>query len=327
MRRREFIAVLGSTPAWPLAARAQQSAMPVIGFLSFLSSRDESADRIRAFGQGLSETGYVEGKNVTIDFRWANDQYGQLPALAADLVQHRVDVIVANTNAAALAAKAATKQIPVVFYIGSDPVKLGLVDNLNRPDGNLTGVFIVTGQEVELKRLEFLHQSVPSTKKLAILVNPTSPNSANLIRDAMAGAQMFGLEMAVLNAANERELDAAFVSLQTVQAGALLISSDLSFFRWTKALAALSLRDTVPAINQWREFASAGGLMSYGSSFTDSFRQVGNYVGRILRGEKPSDLPVQQSTKVDLVLNLKTAKTFGITFPLPLEGRADEVIE
>jgi putative ABC transport system substrate-binding protein len=327
MSRRDFIKLLGSASiVSPLVARAQPTAMPVIGFLSFLS-RDEIADRLRAFGRGLSETGFVEGQNVTIDVQSANDDYEQLPALAAQLVQRGVNVIVANTNAAALAAKAATTDIPIVFYIGSDPVQLGLVKSLNRPGSNLTGVFIVTAQEAEQKRLELIHQTLPSAKKVALLINPESPNSNNLAKDVSAAASTLDLEMTILKVENERDLDEAFARYKALQAEALMISSDLSFFRWSKRLAALTIRDAVPAINQWRDFVLAGGLMSYGSSFADSFHQIGIYAGRILRGEKPADLPVQQTTKLDLVVNLRTAKALGISFPLTLLGRADEVIE
>jgi putative tryptophan/tyrosine transport system substrate-binding protein len=327
MRRREFISLLGGAAvSRPLAVRAQQTTTPVIGFLSFLS-RDKIADRMAAFAEGLSEAGYADGKNVAIDFRSAEGHYENFPQLAADLVKGRIDVIVANTNAAALAAKAATANIPIVFYIGSDPVQIGLVASLNRSGNNLTGVFIVTAQEVEQKRLELLHEAIPSARKLGILINPASPNSANIVKDAEAGARALGLETQVFNATTLGDLETVFGSYRASQAGALLIASDLSFFSWSKQLAALTTRDAVPAINQWREFALAGGLMSYGSSFTDSFRQIGTYTGRILHGEKPANLPVQQTTKVDLVVNLKSAKAFGVTFPLSLLGRADEVIE
>jgi putative tryptophan/tyrosine transport system substrate-binding protein len=326
MRRRDFVTLAGSAAAWPLAARAQQSPNPVIGFMTLLS-REESADRIRAFQQGLSETGYVDGKNVTIEFRSVKEEYGQFPTIAADLVWRSVDVIVANTNGAALAAKSATSSIPIVFYIASDPVKLGLVDSLNKPGDNLTGVFIVTAQEAEQKRLELLHQTVPSANKMAALIKSGSPNLETLIRDIAAGAKTLGVEMQILGAQSEPDLDDAFAKLKTSQVGALLISADLAFFSWSKRLAELTTRNAMPAINQWREFVSAGGLMSYGSNFTDTFRQIGIYTGRILHGEKPGDLPIQQSTKVDLVVNLKTAKALGVTFPLTLLGRADEVIE
>jgi putative tryptophan/tyrosine transport system substrate-binding protein len=325
MRRREFIPLLVTAAAWPLAARAQQSAAQ-IGFLSFLP-RDKIEDRLKAFGEGLGEAGYADGKNVTIEFRSADGDYSRFPAMAADLVKNKVDVIVANTNAAALAAKAATANIPIVFYIGSDPVQLGIVDSLNRSGNNLTGVFIVTAQEVEQKRLEILHEAVPSARKLGILINPTSPNSANLVKDAERGARALGLETQAFYAVSMGDLETVFASYRTSQCGALLMAADLSFFNWSKQLAALTTRDAVPAINQWREFALAGGLMSYGSNFTDSFRQIGVYTGRILRGEKPTNLPVQQTTKVDLVVNLKAAKALGVNFPLSLLGRADEVIE
>ncbi len=326
MKRREFIALLSSVAAaWPVTTGAQPS-LPVIGFLSLLS-RDESAERIQAFGRGLGETGYTDGRNVRIDFQFADGDYKTIQRMVADLVQRRVNVIVANTNAAALAAKATTGDIPIVFYIGTDPVRVGLVSSLNRPEGNLTGVFIVTAETVDRKRVELLHQVIPTARKLAVLINPGQPASAHVIEDTNAAAQAFGLEARIINATSQNDLEGVFRQYKQSQAQALLISPDLSFFSWSKELAALSLRHGVPAIGQWREFVSAGGLMSYGSSFTDSFRQIGTYTGRILRGERPSDLPVQQTTKVDLVVNLKTAKALGIDFPLSLLGRADELIE
>ncbi len=325
MKRREFIALIGGVAAWPVTTGAQPS-LPVIGFLSLLS-RDESAERIQAFNRGLSESGYTDGTNVRIDFQFANGDYKKIQPLVAGLIQRRVSVIVANTNAAALAAKAATREIPIVFYIGSDPVRLGLVNSLNTPESNLTGVFIVTADIVERKRVELLHQAIPMASKLAVLINPGQPASAHVIEDTTVAAHSLGLEAQIIHATNQNDLEGVFDQYNEAQAQALLISPDLSFFSWSKELAALSLRHGVPAIGQWREFVSAGGLMSYGSSFTDSFRQVGIYTGRILHGERPSDLPVQQTTKVDLVVNLKTAKALGVSFPLSLLGRADEVIE
>ena len=326
MRRREFITLGGAAAAWPLAARAQHESMPIVGFLSFLS-RAKSTDRLHAFERGLGDEGYVDEKNVAIDFQSANGRYEQIAGIITDFVRGRVDVIVVNTNAAALAAKAATTDIPIVFYIGSDPVQLGLVESLNRPGGNLTGVFIVTATEVEQKRLELLHQAVPGAKKVAILVNPASPTSAGLLKDHLAAAKALDLEISFLYAKSEADLDAAFAEYKSSQARALLISPDLSFFGLSKKIAALAAHDSVPAISQWREFVLAGGLMSYGSSFTDSFRQIGVYTGRLLRGEKPISLPIQQTTKVDLVVNLKAAKALGIDLPMTLLGRADEVIE
>ncbi len=326
MRRRNFLAFVGgAAAAWPVATVAQK-ALPIIGFLSLLS-RDESAERIQAFNRGLSETGYVDGRNFSIEFRFADGDYRQIALMAADLVQRRVKVIVANTNAAALAAKAATTDIPVVFYIGSDPVQLGLVSSLNKPEGNLTGVFIVTAETVERKRVELLHQAIPTASKLAVLINPGQPASARLIEDTTAAARAFGLTVRIINVRSRGDLDGAFTTYKDSQAEGLLISPDLSFFGWSKELATLTLQHGAPAIGQWREFVSAGGLMSFGSSFTDSFRQIGLYTGRILHGERPSDLPVQQTTKVDLVVNLKTAKVLGVNLPLALLGRADEVIE
>ena len=324
MRRREFIGLLGAAAAWPHTASAQQPAMPVVGFLG-TDAPDLRARRLGAFRNGLSETGYDEGRNVTIEFRWAEGQYDRLASLAADLVQRRVSVIVAN-GPAAMAAKAATTTIPIVFVVGFDPVKLGLVASLARPGGNLTGVSLLNA-ELAQKRLALLHELVPTATIIALLVNPTNPNAETLSQDTQAAARTLGLELHVLHASSERDFDAAFATLVRERAGALVIGTDGFFVGQSERLAALAVRHAVPAIFQSREFAAAGGLMSYAGSDTDANRLMGVYTGRILKGEKPADLPVQQSTKVELIINLKTAKALGLTVPLIMQMTADEVIE
>jgi|SRR5262245_9478415 len=326
IRRRAFLSLLGSmVVAWPLAARAQQSS-PVIGFLNS-SSSDADSDRVRAFRQGLSETGYVEGRNVTIEYLWADDHNDRLPAMAIDLVRRGVKVIVTGGTPATLAAKAATTTIPIVFILSTDPVAAGLVASLNRPGGNVTGV---TGLNVELapKKLELLHELLPSVAAVALLVNPTNKVAyENETRSVQAAARTLGLRLHVLHASTEHDFDAVFASLAQLHVDALVIGSDLFFTSRSEQLAALTVRHAVPAIYQFHEFVAAGGLMSYGGSFTDWGRQAGIHTGRILAGAKPADLPVQQATKVELFINLKTAKALGLTIPLPLIGRADEVIE
>jgi putative ABC transport system substrate-binding protein len=330
MRRREFISLFGGAAASsmlrPLAARAQPAAVPVIGFLG-PGSAESDAYRVKAFRQGLRESGFVEGQNVTIEFRWAEGRYDRLPAMAVDLVQRQVAMIAATSSPAALAAKAATTTIPIVFEAATDPVILGLVASLNRPGGNLTGVTQLA-EEIAPKRLELLHELLPAVRVVALLVNPSDPVLAEpQARQALSVAGTLGLELHVLNASTERDFDAVFAKLVELRAGALVIGGDAFFTSHSDQLAALALHHSMPAVYQWREFAAAGGLMSYGSNITDTHRLAGALAGRILKGDKPVDLPVQQATKIELYINLKTAKALGITFPLPLLGRADEVIE
>jgi len=328
MRRREFITLLaGVAAARPLAVRAQQSAMPVIGFLG-TSSSDLYAIRLGVFREGLKEAGYVEGQNVAIEYRWAHDVVNRLPALAADLVQRRVNVIVAASGTpGAVAAKAATTTIPIVFAVAVDPIRVGFVESLNRPGGNLTGV---TNLNVEIvpKRLEVLHALLPTATDFAVLVDPTGPALAEpFVREAQEAARSLGLRLHVLNASSERDFDPAFASVVQLKAAGLIIGPSTFFVGRGEQMATLALRYKVPAIYQYRPFAAAGGLMSYGSDETEYYHLVGVYAGRILKGEKPADLPVQQSSKVELIINLKTAKALDLNIPLSLLGRADEVIE
>ena len=321
MRRRDFITLLGgAAAAWPLAARAQQ---PVIGFLHSGSATPPHA----AFQQGLNETGYVDGRNVRVDYRYADGQYDRLPALAADLVRRQVAVLGAYGGVhTAIVAKAATATIPIVFGMGSDPVKFGLVASLNRPGGNITGVSFFTA-ELEGKRLGLLHEVVPRETEIAALVNPTNANADNQSKELNEAARTLGLQLHVLNASSEREIDMAFASLLQNRIGALVVASDPFFFARRQQLIALAARHAVPAIYEWRDFAAAGGLMSYGTSLTEAYRQAGSYAGRILKGEKPTDLPVVQATKFEFVINLTAAKVLGLEVPPGLSARADEVIE
>jgi putative tryptophan/tyrosine transport system substrate-binding protein len=326
VKRREFIALLGGAAAWPLAARSQQSAMPVIGYLGNLSA-DTFAPRLAAFRKGLGEAGYVEGRNVAIEYRWAEGQYDRLPALAAELARRQPAVIAAmGGDAPALAAKGATATIPIVFASTSDPVKTGLVASLNRPGGNLTGVTFLLNV-IAAKQFELLQEAVPKPGTIAFLVNPTSPETEAAVTEVRVAAQALGHELLVANASSEREIDAAFAMLAQRRIGALLVGNDPFFYTRREQIVALAARHAIPAIYVVREYAQIGGLMSYGTDVNDAQRLAGTYVGRILQGAKPADLPVQQAVKVELVLNMKTAKTLGITFPLSLLGRADEVIE
>jgi putative tryptophan/tyrosine transport system substrate-binding protein len=327
MRRRAFIAGLGSAAAWPLTARAQQPAMPVIG-LVHAGSADASARNVTAFRRGLGETGYVEGQNVTVEYQYLEGQFDRLPALMADLVRHRVAVIVTpGTTSASLAAKAATTTIPIVFVVGEDPVKLGLVASLPRPGGNATGVNFFTG-EVIAKRLGLLHELVPKAVRVAVLVNPANVPAAEVtLREVQQAARTIGLQIQVLNASTSSEIDAAFAALQRERPDALFVAPDSLFNSRRVQIATLAALGRIPAAYGSTDFAAAGGLMSYGADIVDSFRQAGVYTGNILKGAKPADLPVVQSTKFELVINLTTAKALGLTIPETLLATSDEVIQ
>ena len=325
MRRREFIAALGSAVAWPMVVRAQLS-MPVIGFLGAEAS-EPWAERLEAFRQGLSEAGFVEGRNVSIEYRWANGQHAQLPLLAAELVRRDVAVIVApGATLAALAAQAATKTIPIVFQTAGDPIRLGLVASLSRPGANLTGITSL-GLQVVPKRLQLLRELIPTLTSVAVLANPSNPITGGNLRELEAVASEQQVHLHVLEAMTEDDFDLAFTRIANLQAGALLILPD-SFLTGNRAiLGALTASHGVPAIYQYRSFVTAGGLMSYGTNFAGLFRQVGLYTGRVLKGERPADLPVQEASNFELLINLKTAKALKLSVPLTLLGRADEVIE
>jgi putative tryptophan/tyrosine transport system substrate-binding protein len=326
MRRREFIAGLGGAAAWALAARAQQPPVPVIGYLGN-GTLETAAFFVRALKRGLSEAGYVEGRDLGIEYRWAEYRLERLPALAADLVRHRVALIVAGATPGALASKAATNSIPIVFQIAADPVATGLVASLSQPGGNATGIYNLT-VDLAAKRLELLHEVLPAATSIAFLTNPTDSAFAEPeARELQAAARILGLRLLVLNASDKSEFEGAFAALAQERVGALLISGEAVFSNNRDPLVALASRYRVPAMHPNREHAEAGGLMSYTTDFSDVFRQVGLYAGRILKGEKPANLPVQQATKVELVINMKTAKALGITFPTALLVRADEVIE
>jgi putative ABC transport system substrate-binding protein len=325
MKRREFITLLGGAAVWSLPARGQQP-MPVIGMLA-VAAPEANAIRLRAFREGLRTAGHVEGQNVKIEYRWAEAHSGRLPELAAGLVRDRMAVLVTASTPSALAAKAATGEIPIVFAIASDPVELGLVASLNRPGGNVTGVTSLN-IEVAPKRLELLHELLPAVTSVALLVNPAVPAIAEPVsRLSQAAAQALGLQLHIVRASSDRDFDAVFERLIELHVGALVISPDNLFTAHSEQLAKLTVRHAMPAVYEFHKFAAAGGLMSYGSSETEYYRLVGTYAGRVLKGDKPADLPVQQATKVELFLNLKTAKALGITVPLPLSGRADEIFE
>jgi putative ABC transport system substrate-binding protein len=326
MKRREFITLFGGAVAWPLAARAQQPAMPVIGFLG-AASPGPFAPQVAAFRQGLDEAGYVEGRNVTIEYRWADDgQYDRLPAMAAELVHRQVAAIVAVSIPAAIAAKAATATIPIVFNVTGDPVRLDLVAGLARPDSNATGVNSFLA-ELGAKQLGLLRELLPTAARIGLLVNPTNANVEGVTKDVTAAAATLGVQIDVVQASDSREIEAAFATLVRNKADALLIGSDVFFISRRVQLAPLTARHAIPAVHNVRGFAEVGGLMSYGTSQTEAFRQLGVYTGRILKGAKPADLPVVQSTKFEFVINLPTARALGIEIPPTLLARADEVIE
>jgi len=326
MKRREFIWLLGGVTAWPLVTQAQQGAMPVVGFLN-TASPEPFADYVRAFRGGLSTMGYIEGRNVVIEYRWADGDSLRLKEMAADLVRRRVDVIAATGGSpAALEAKAATTTIPIVFQVGADPIKLGLVDSLNKPGGNVTGATMMAS-DLGSKRLELLRELVPHATSFVALINPATPTAESQLRDLKQAAYTLDLRVRVLNASAEADLEPAFSNIKDLRGDALLVGADPLFNGLSTKIAALTLRHQIPAIYQFRAFTAAGGLLSYGGSITDAYYQAGVYAARVLKGDSPADLPVQQSTKVELIVNLKTAKVLGVTVPLTLLGRADEIIE
>jgi putative ABC transport system substrate-binding protein len=327
MRRRTFISLVGCAAAWPLAVRAQQSAMPVIGFLGSASS-DLWANYVRAFQQGLGETGYFEGRNVAIEYRWAEGENERMPGLIVDLLRRPVNVLaVPGSTPAALAAKATGTTVPIVFAVAADPIQLGLVASLSRPGGNITGV-VTLNVEIAPKRLELLHELIPTAASFALLVNPANPVLAEpVLEHVHVAARTLGVKVDVLHASSEAELEAALATAARLNMAGLVVGPDPFFNSHIEQLAAVTGRHALPAVYQWREFTAAGGLLSYGSSITDVYRQAGVYTGRILKGEKPADLPVEQTTKVELFVNLKTAKALGLTVPTGVLVRADEVIE
>jgi putative ABC transport system substrate-binding protein len=326
MRRRDFITFVGGAAAYPIAARAQKTAGPVIGFLSSRSA-DDSAYLAAAYRRGLGETGYSEGTNILIEYRWAEGHYEQLPALAAELVHRRVEVLAATGGIpTARAAKAATSIIPIVFVVGFDPVTLGLVASFNRPSGNLTGVSLLNNH-LSPKLLQLLHEALPKAATIGFLTNPTNPGTSQIVQDVQVAAQTIGLRVHVLSASSDDELEKAVSALVDMHADAFVVQGDPFIDSRAQRLVDLSLKQGLPAIFPFREFVAAGGLMSYGSSLADAYRQIGVYTGRILKGERAADLPVMQSTKIELSINLRAAKAIGLTFPVSVLGRADEVIE
>jgi putative ABC transport system substrate-binding protein len=326
MRRRTFIAGLGSAVAWPLAARAQQRALPVIGYLSSQSGDGEYKNFTVPFLQGLKETGYVEGQNVAVEYRWAENQYDRLPTLAADLVRRRVAVIVAAGIVAALAAKAATTTIPIVFHAGGDPVALGLVDSLNRPGANVTGIANLVG-ELSAKQMQLLHELLPNAALFGVLADPAFPGIQSIIADLQVAAHTLDLQLIVVYARTDSDLEPAFASFSKQRVGGALLGTGTFFSRQMEKIAALAARHALPATFPFREYVLAGGLMSYGGSLGYTYRQAGIYTGRILKGDKPAELPVQQVTKIDLIINLNTAKALRLTIPETLLATADEVIQ
>jgi ABC-type uncharacterized transport system substrate-binding protein len=327
MNRRDFLSVLsGAAAAWPLAARGQQQTRPVIGYLNVESS-ERYREMTTAFLRGLQQGGYTEGQNVSIEFRWGDGDSRRLPALAADLVQKRVDVIAATSTPASLAAKEATASIPIVFETAADPVRLGLVSSLSRPAGNITGV-TQTNVEVAAKRLEVIHELLPNATAIGLLINPGDPSLAEpQIQDFQTAARALGLQLRIVNVHSDNDLESAIANIHELHIDGIVVSTDPFFTSRPEELAKLTLRYRVPAISKGREFAAAGGLLSYGADTLDAYRLAGAYTARVLKGEKPADLPVQQATKVELYVNLRTAKLFGIAVPLPISGRADELIE
>ena len=326
MRRREFISLLGgAAAAWPRAARAQQPGMRVVGFLHY-GAPETHAHIVAAFRQGLRDSGLVEGQNVAVEYRWAKGQYDRLPALAADLVQRQVAAIAAAGLVGAQAAKAATATIPVAFAVGPDPVASGLVASLNRPGGNVTGVSLIS-LELAAKRFELLRELMPQIRVIALLINPNNPSTATELTDAEAAARTLGLQIRKVTASNDHDLDAAFATMQAPRVDALIVSQDGYYLYRRDQIIALAARHAVPAVYPWREYPAAGGLMSYAPSLAEGYRQVGIYIGKTLKGANPADLPVEQPTKFELVINLKTAKALGLDVPWFLQQRADEVIE
>jgi putative tryptophan/tyrosine transport system substrate-binding protein len=325
MKRREFIAIAGGATAWPFVVVAAQSTTPVVGFLG-TGTAESTTSELKGFRQGLGEAGYIDGRNITVEYRWSEGQNSRLSTLAADLVHDQAAVIAVTGNAVALAAKAATATIPIVFQVGNDPVAAGLVASLARPGGNLTGVTTLSA-EIIAKRLELLHELIPTISSIALLINPNNRDSENSKRDAEVAAKSLGLQLHVVRASSTDEIDAAFKSFTQLQAGALIVAPDAFFNSRSEQLAALALQHAVPTVYQYRKFATAGGLISYGANITDAYRLVGVYTAQILKGKKPADLPVQQASKVELFINLKTAKALGLKVPPQMQLLADEVIE